>query len=201
MSRRLTRRGLFLGLLATGLVLAPVPPVHAQAVFGVNLSAGLPAGDFGDIAKVGFGGAASIGTMLGESVLLKAEGGYWRFSSEGIDLTGIGTVEVEGGFVPIRVGLRKYWGESKRFFTGPNLGIYVPTSDLDGLDPKFGLGPQIGFRFPTAGGTSFDVIAELHTILIGDENPITEMDRTVFEDSKIIWFSIGVGVTFGTISG
>ncbi len=193
-----------IALLAVGVGLT-AGSLQAQAVFGLNGGVAVPVGGFGDIAKTGFGGAASLGVMLGDSWMLWGEGVYWRFTSEEVDIitTGGGgaTIEVEGAVVPLRVGFRKYWGESKRFFTGPNFGIYIPTSDLDAIDPKFGLGPQIGYRFPTSGSASIDLIAEFHTIIIGDESPLTNEERVFFDDSSITWFSIGLGITFGTIGG
>ena len=162
-------------LLVAGLGLT-AGSLRAQPVVTLHGGAAVPVGAFGDIADVGFGGAASLGVMLGDSWLLRGEGGYWRFTKEvSLITTGGGvTIDVEGAVVPLRAGFRKYWGESKRFFTGPNFGIYIPTSDLDAIDPKFGIGPQIGYRFPTGSGTSIDLIVELHTIFIGDSNPRQE---------------------------
>ena len=197
-------RGLVKAIVLLGLGIALTKaPLRAQAVFGLHGGVAVPVGDFGDIADVGFGGAASLGVMLSDSWLLKGEAGYWRFTKE-VDLitTGGGvTIDVEGAVVPLRAGVRKYWGESKRFFTGPSLGIYIPTSDLDAIDPKFGIGPQIGYRFPSSESMSIDLIVELQTIFIGDSNPLTDEDRVFFDDSKIMWFSAGLGITFGSIGG
>jgi hypothetical protein len=100
----------------------------------------------------------------------------------------------------IRVGLRKYWGESRRFFTGPNLGIYIPANDISDLDSKFGIGPQIGYRFPLEGGGSVDITAEFQTIFIGDESPLTDDgDRVFFDSDKLAFFSVGIGYVFGGI--
>jgi hypothetical protein len=192
-------------LLGLGIGLTTAPPLQAQAVYGLNVGAAVPNGPFADIASVGFGGAASAGAMMGDSWMLKGTVGFWSFTSEEVQIfqTGGGdeTIEVESTVVPLLAGFRKFWGESKRFFTGSNFGIYFPTSDLEELDPKFGIGPQIGYRFPSSESMSIDLIAEFNTIFIGDENPLTNGDREYFDESSLSWFSIGLGITFGSVGG
>ena len=130
----------------------------------------------------------------------KFDVGYWKFTSEELMLEGGPTFEVDGAVIPIRIGIRKYWGESKRFFTGPNIGIYAPGGDLDGLDSHFGIGPQVGFRFPVGdGGASINVLAEFHTIFVGDENPLTNGEREFFDDDKASFFTFGVAYSVGSI--
>lgn len=193
-----------LAVVLVGLVLALGSSANSAAaqreyIFGFTAAAAAPTGDLGDIAGTGFGGSLFLGMMVGDGLMLKADAGYWAFSSETITLTGVPPFEVDGGVFPFRVGLRKYWGESKRFYTGPNIGIYVPGGDLDGLKSHFGLGPQIGLRFPMAGGKSIDLVAEFHTIFIGDENPLTNGPRTFFQGDKVSFLSVGVGYSIGSL--
>jgi hypothetical protein len=175
-----------------------VSPAGAQVVYGINGGAAIPSSDFGDIAKTGFGGGAFLGTMVSESIMIKVDGAYWSFKSEEVTIPGFGTFDVTGAIVPIKVGLRKYWGQSKRFFTGPSVGIYIPSDDISDLDSNIGLGPQIGYRFPMSGGGSVDIIAEYHTIFIGDESPLTDDgDREFYDNDKVTFFTIGLGYVFG----
>ena len=64
MIRSIRGRSLFLGTLG---VLLFAGPSSAQVIFGLNVGAGMPIGDLKDVAKVGFGGAATVGVMLGSS--------------------------------------------------------------------------------------------------------------------------------------
>ena len=175
-------------------------PAGAQVAFGINAGAAFPVSDFGDIAKTGFGGGASVGTMASDDIMIKLDGNYWSFTSEDVPISGFGTVELSAGIASIRVGMRKYWGESRRFFTGPNLGIYIPANDISDLDSKFGIGPQIGYRFPLESGGSIDLMAEFQTIFIGDESPLADSeDRVLFDSDKLSFFTLGIGYTFGGI--
>ena len=179
-----------------------VSPVGAQIAFGINAGAALPVSDFGDIAKSGFGGGAFLGTMPSDNVMIRLEGTYWSFTSEDVPIPGFGTIEVTGALASVRLGLRKYWGESRRFFTGPNLGIYIPANGISDLDSKFGIGPQIGYRIPLEGGGSVDITAEFHTIFIGDESPLTDSgDRVFFDSDRMSFFAVGIGYVFGGIGG
>jgi len=196
MIRSIKRKSL---LLATLGVLFFAGPSSAQVIFGVQGAAAIPTGDLSDVGKVGFGATGSVGILLGSGGwMLKGEAGYVKFGTEDVPVVGPGvtTEEIGGSLVPIRVGLRKYWGESRRFFTGPNLGIYIPGSDFDDVDSGFGLGPQVGLRFPLGETSSLEVIAEFHTVFIDETQVGSDPTNTI---DKISYFTIGGGITFGRI--
>ena len=184
--------------LASCAILAVSGEAQQAFVGGVTLGAAAPTSTLGDIVKTGGGGAVFIGRMVGNGMMLKFDAGYYKFSSEELTFEGGLPFEVDGGVVPIRIGFRKYWGESKRFYTGPNIGIYAPAGDISDLDSHFGIGPQVGFRFP-AGQGSIDVVAEFHTIFVGDENPLTNGEREFFDDDKVSFFTFGLAYTVGSI--
>ena len=187
--------GLWLGL---GLSTSPLA-AQQQYTFGVYVGAAGPTGDLKDILGTGGGGAVSIGGMVSNSVMLKADLGYWSFGAKSLTVEGQ-PIEVEGAVIPFRVGIRKFWGESKRFFTGPTIGFYAPGRDLDGLETHFGFSPQVGIRFPMGDGAqTFEIMAEYHTIVIGDENPLTQGPRTFFDNDKVNFFTVGVGFTVGSV--
>lgn len=171
-------------------------PAQAQVVLGGSAGAAMPTGDLSDILDTGFAVGGFVGTWLGESFLIKGDIGYHGFTSKEATFTVGGqtfTVEASGGVVPIRAGFYKYWGQSKRFYTGTSLGAYIPTGDLEGTNTNFGLGPRIGFLFPIGtGGGSIDLMAEYHTIFIGD-NPLTDEDRVFFDSERLNYLIIGLG--------
>ena len=170
---------------------------RGQVVFGGNAGATVPTGDLGDILDPGIAVGGFVGTWLGESFLIKGDVGYHGFSTKEFTFTVGGdefTVEAEGGLIPIRAGFYKYWGQSKRFYTGTSLGAYVPTGDLEAVDTKFGLGPRVGYLFPIGtGGGSIDLMVEYHTVFIGDENPLTDQDRVFYDSDKLNYLVIGLG--------
>jgi len=184
--------------LAAGAILAVSGEAQQAFVGGVNLGVAAPMSTLGDVVKTGGGGSVFLGRMVNNSFMVKVDAGYWKFSSEELMLGEGPAFEVDGAVIPIRIGVRKYWGESKRFYTGPNLGIYIPGGDLDGLDSHFGIGPQVGFRFPVGEG-SIDIVAEFHTIFVGDENPLTDGERVFFDDDKASFFTFGLAYTVGSI--
>ena len=193
-----------LALVVVGLSLALCLSTRAlaaqQYIVGIGVGPAAPTGDLSDIVKTGGGGSFFIGGMIRDGLMLKVDAGYWIFSSEELTLDGGQQVEVDGAVLPFRIGIRKYWGESKRFYTGPNLGGYIPGRDLDGLKSHFGFGPQIGVRFPVGDrGRSVDLVAEFHTIFIGDENPLTKQDRTFFEEDTVSFFTFGLTYVIGSI--
>ena len=188
-------------IVAIAAFVAAFTPTASQAqVFGASVGGAVPTGDIGDILDPGFGIGGFVGTWVGGSFLIKGDISYHAFSSKTFEFTSGGQdfeVEAEGGVVPIRGGFYKYWGESRRFYTGTSLGAYIPTGDLEAVDTKFGLGPRIGYLFP-AGGGAIDLILEYHTVFIGDENPLTEEDRVFFDDDKISYLFIGLGYQVGS---
>jgi hypothetical protein len=181
--------GILMALLIAG-------PVRAQ-VFGVSVGPAIPTSDLGDILDTGFAVNGFFGGWLGESFLIKGDVGYHGFTSKEIELPGGGEIEIEGGVVPIRGGFYKYWGQSKRFYTGSSLGAYVPTGDLEDLDTKFGLGPRIGYLFPVGGGGGVDLFFEYHRIFIGDENPLTDGDRVFYDEDNVSYVVVGIGYQTG----
>ena len=182
------------------MVLSIAGTARAQ-VFGGSVGAAAPMGDLGDILDTGFAINGFVGGWVTNSILIKGDIGYHGFTSKSFEVTvGGNTVELEaeGGLVPIRAGFFKYWGQSKRFYTGPSLGAYVPTGDLEAFDTKFGLGPRVGYVFPLSGSGGIDVFVEYHNIFIGDENPLTDGDRVFYDDDKLNYLVIGAGFQTGS---
>ncbi len=140
---------------------------YAQGGLRLAVNAGgvVPTSDLKDIAGPGFAANVYLGYMLSESFGIEGHVGYHKFASEEI----VPGVDVSGAFIPLKVGIVKLWGESKRFYTNPSVGIYSGASDFDGSD--FGLGPRIGYLFPLGdGAATLDIGAEFHNIFSDPEN-------------------------------
>ncbi len=141
--------------------------VHAQGGLKLAVNAGgvIPTSDLKDIAGAGFAANVYLAYMLSESFGIEGHVGYHKFASEE---TSPG-VDFSAAFIPVKVGIVKLWGESKRFYTNPSFGIYSGASDFDGSD--FGLGPRIGYLFPLGdGAATLDIGAEFHNVFSDPEN-------------------------------
>ena len=142
-------------------------PAYAQGGLrlGVNVGTLMPMSDLKDIAGAGFAANVYLAYMLSESFGIEGHVGYHKFASEE---TSPG-VDFSAAFIPVKVGIVKLWGESKRFYTNPSFGIYSGASDFDGSD--FGMGPRIGYLFPLGdGNATLDVGAEFHNVFSDPEN-------------------------------
>lgn len=140
---------------------------HAQGGLKLVVNAGgvVPTGDLKDIAGAGFAANVYLGYMLSDKFGIEGHVGYHKFASEEI----VPGVDISGAFIPIKIGVVKLWGESKRFYTNPSVGIYSGASDFDGSD--FGLGPRIGYLFPLGDdAATLDIGAEFHNIFSDPEN-------------------------------
>jgi hypothetical protein len=158
--------------------------------FEVNGGAAIPVSDLGDMAGVGGGADVGVFFELGEKWYGKLGVGYHKFSSETL-----GGRDISGGFIPIKIGVVKFWDEGKRFYTTPTVGIYLGTGDFDGdFTPvtikdgtNFGIGPKVGYLFRYGDGNrSVDVGLEF---------------QTIFSDpAKSYYLTASVGLSFGIIS-
>jgi hypothetical protein len=162
------------------LTIGPMGAANAQLVVGLNAGAVVPISDFSDIAGTGFGGDVLLGVWLTESWMINLMAGYHQFGEEDV-----GPVDISGAFIPIRLGIRKFWGASKRFYTSPQLGIFIGADDFEDKE-EFGLGSRIGYQFPFGSeDTRIDVGVEFN-------NVFTDID-----DKDVRYFGIDVGVEFG----
>ncbi len=103
---------------------------------GLNGGTVVPISDLSDIAETGFGGSVSLGYRLTDSWALTLMAGYHQFGEKAV-----GPIDISGAFVPIKVGLRKFWGTSKRLYTGPQVGIFLGADDFE--EDDFGMGPGL----------------------------------------------------------
>jgi outer membrane protein W len=177
--------------------------VGASAQIKVNVSGGLfkPTGDFGDVAKMGFGGNVGGKYMLNEKMAVGASVGYYvaSGSDDVIDLykflSGSNDVKVNFTIIPI-VGNFSYYFMTDGFkpYAGLDLGFYSAKGklEIDGTDytkeaglegeTKLGLAPVVGFEYAFSDKLALDVNAKYNYIM-------TEEDATTA-------FGLNVGVVF-----
>ena len=148
------------------LAVCSVTTSHAQGIKLVANAGGvIPVSDLKDVAGGGFAANVYLAYMFSEKMGVEGHVGYHKFGSEDISPG----VDISSAFIPIKIGLVKLWGESKRFYTNPSLGIYSGALDFEGSD--FGMGPRVGYLFPLGeGNATLDVGAEFHNVFTDPDN-------------------------------
>ncbi|MGE0077785.1 MAG: outer membrane beta-barrel protein [Bacteroidales bacterium] len=177
--------------------------IAANAQIKVNAGAGLlfPTGDFGDVAKTGFGVNIGGKYMLNEKMAVGFAVGYNSLaaSDDIVDafkfLAGTDDVDMKYTIIPV-VGSFSYFFKTDGFkpYAGLDLGIYTANVKLEidgedvtddaGLDgeTKLGFAPTLGFEYSFSDKLALDVNAKYNYIMT--------------EDNATTAFGINVGVVF-----
>lgn len=173
---------------ALGVALA-APAVKAQAMFGIEGSAAIPTGDFGDATKTGFGIAGQV--LIKPMALpfgVRADVSYNRFdvSDDVSGALGDGNFRIIGGalqgvFTMSGVGPRPY------LVVGP--GVYNGNCSFDECEgsTKFGVRGGVGVTLPMSG---ISTAAEASIT-----NVFTDAEKDGFDGLR--FFNIGVAIRFG----
>ena len=116
-------------LLAGALVLAVVTKTNAagggNGRLSVGAELGLPMGDFGDAANMGFGGSLRYEMPMGDNLGLTATAGYLLFSGKDLDVLGVTIKGGDWSMIPIQVGAKYYFQEQQDGFYGMvELGVH-----------------------------------------------------------------------------
>jgi len=115
-------------LLAGALVLSAFTNTSKAADngrFSVGAELGLPMGDFGDAANMGFGGSLRYEMPMGDNLGLTATAGYLMFSGKDQDFGGITIKGGDWSMIPIQVGAKYYFQEQQDGFYGMvELGVH-----------------------------------------------------------------------------
>jgi len=120
---------------------------------GIGADFAFPTGDFGDVAKMGYGGSLQFQTPIASKLNFTASAGYLNF--QGKDFT-VGNVTIPGGnagFIPVKAGIRYFLAEN--FYAGGELGAAFGTED--GAGTAFAYTPNIGVEFPVSDKGSIDL--------------------------------------------
>lgn len=157
---------IFLATLVTCLVSS-----GAFAQFSAGLELGLPLGDFGDLAKMGFGASVRYDKEIQDKLSWTATGGFLSYSNKdqgGTSISGSTTM------IPIMGGVKYYFNESNNgLYAGADLGLVFASfsADIPGFgsystsETKFGFAPGVGYRV-----SSFDFSARFN--LVSDLNSL-----------------------------
>lgn len=145
----------------------------------VNLS--LPMGDFGDFAKLGFGGSGALDFFVAPAFSIGGLISYTTYSSEFDGADAVGVMEFGGRG-------RYHFGPTvaNAFFLEGTAGIHSYSGSGDGSDFGFGFGAGKRFPMGTSGKTTL-VPEVLYYIVPGD-----------VADATFIMFRLGLGIGAGS---
>ena len=89
---------------------------------------GLPMGDFGDAASMGFGGSLRYEMPMGDNLGLTLTAGYLMFSGKDQEIFGIEIEGADWSMIPIQLGAKYYFTEQQEGFYGMvELGVHAMT--------------------------------------------------------------------------
>jgi opacity protein-like surface antigen len=200
------KTSLLVGVLA---MLVVAPQVHAAAKGDMSIyfmgGASIPMGDYGDFAKLGFGGGVGFDYFVNENIAVGVDGSYTMNDAKddvNAALTALATAPVKASDSFIRGGAHGKWmfptaAESK---ISPYLiagaGIYNVKAKLESADPlfngdasesKFGGHGGLGVLFKTGGNVGVGAQGTYHFISTsGSSTQFVELQAVV---------SVGMGAS------
>lgn len=168
-------------LLAVAVVMFAMS-ANAQLKLGVSGGLALPMGDFGDAAKMGFGGGVSGKYMLNEKMALGLGVGYYSFSAK----DDAGGSDLSFSIMPITAIFNYYLAtEGFKPYVGADLGFYSFKTKFMGISAsvsKLGFAPTVGFAYGLSDKMDLDVNAKYNYITT--------------EGSATSYIGINVGLSF-----
>jgi hypothetical protein len=161
-----------LGLCCAGWIAVGGAEAGGISDVGLGLDLGVPFGDFGDAAGIGFGGTFSALYDLTGNLALTGRTGYIAFSGDNAEAFGT-KITSDFNLIPIRAGGR-FWitpadQEGARFFAGVEFGLDIfhesqkiqEAGQLDrsskDTSSDFSMSPLGGARFD-----NFEVMGQLN---------------------------------------
>lgn len=172
---------------------------NAQFKIGANIGAAVPTGDFGDMAKTGFGVEVDVKYMLNEKMSVGLGFGQYLFGGKDIE-TEAGPMPVDGnpyGITSIVGKYNYYFGENAfRPYVGADLGLYILKAKIDieyagrtipyidESETNFGFAPVIGFEYAFSDSWALNVNAKYNYIM-------AEESASVFGINAGIVYSFG----------
>jgi hypothetical protein len=174
-------------LMALVLMAFAVPALaveKGEMTFGLTGGMAMPMGDFGDVAKAGFGGGVFGDYWLTPAIALGVDGAYNRF---GLDEDLVSALEafsgesVDGNFTFMQFGAHaKYLFPMKDAPVAPwvsaGAGMYnmkakleVGSESGDDTESKIGLNGAVGLDFKATPAVKVGVVGTFHHIMTDDE--------------------------------
>lgn len=186
------RIGQAVTVLALGAMLA-APAAKAQVKFGVEGSAAIPMGDFGDATETGFGVAGRV--LFKPAAIpfgLRVDGSFNRFGIKDAPVDGAFRTfggALSGVFEMSGVGPRPYLVVGPGVFNGNFTGDICDAFECEGKT-KFAVRGGVGLNLPLS-GISTAIEASLTNIF-------TDEEEDGFDGLRFV--NIGVAINFGGAS-
>ncbi|MHA4894764.1 hypothetical protein ACXZ1K_08435 [Pedobacter sp. PWIIR3] len=127
--------------------------VHAQKsgpVVGIGFDFAFPQSNFGNHASYGAGPSIVFQNGISKNLNYTISLAYLKFNGDGEFVN----VKYREGFVPIKVGLRYFFGEY--LYGGGDAGVSLSSANGSGSGTSFAYAPTIGAAFPVSKSGSLD---------------------------------------------
>ena len=111
--------------------------------FRVGIHAGMPMGDAGDLYTFNAGADVAYTWAVADQFTAGVTTGYSYFAVEEIDMGPLGSVKVNGAFIPVAATAKYSLTDS--FFVGADLGYALYSGDGDG-DGGVYYQPKVGYQ-------------------------------------------------------
>jgi hypothetical protein len=136
---------------------------------GIGVDLGLPMGDFGDIAKFGFGGYAKFLYGIGEAGQLTLTTGYTTYKGKDEIAEALGWDKITYSIIPVLVGYRHNFSG---FYVEPQVGYAsfgskIKSDDFSGSGSNGGFAYGVGVGFAKSG---FDIGARYQGSSVNSTN-------------------------------
>ena len=179
--------------------------------FSAGLELGLPMGDFGKAAGIGFGASLGFEMPVSQNLGIVAQLGYLNFSGKDMTVAGMKVEGSSQGVIPIQVGAKYYVSDGQEgFYVGLLTGVHmamvkvpeitvdpvtfaVTTEEKTQTNTNFSLAPLVGFMVTE----NIDVSLRYQMIFASTEvvNPVT---MAVTKDSSMnSYLGVRIAYMFG----
>nr|WP_226904964.1 hypothetical protein [Pedobacter schmidteae] len=122
-----------------------------ESKIGLGLDAGIPVGDYKDVADYGLGISLLYQKPVASNLNITGNVGYLRFHGPAI----YSGIKYKEGYVPIKAGARYFL--VPHIFAAGELGISISTANGYGSGTAFAYAPGIGAEFPISKNGMLDV--------------------------------------------
>jgi len=115
----------------------------------IGAELGLPMGDFGDLANMGFGGTLRYEYPMGDNVGLTVTAGYLTFSGKEFEILPGTSLKYSTNMIPVQAGVKYYFTDQQEGLYGmAEIGIHNSKADVEGAESTTDLSyaPEVGYH-------------------------------------------------------
>ena len=112
--------------------------------FSGGVEIGLPMGDYGDIASMGFGASVQMDYSVASKTSLTANIGYLTFSGKSVSVPFLGTIKYPStGWIPVLAGVK--YQLTDKIYGGAAVGMSFLSASGGSSESAFTYAPTVGY--------------------------------------------------------